>query len=389
MRLPMIAAVYRKEMMDLLRDRRTLISMVAIPVLVMPLLMVVMTKVMSNVQERSEEESKTMAIAARVKTPAVLEAIRKAGYKMVDKSDLRAAVEQKEISVAVEETTGPKNILELNVIEDESNPASSFVAAKIRAALAALKEERIRASLQRSGVPESVLSPFEVKQVNVAPARRMAGKIWGSILGYLILLMMFSGGMYPVIDMTAGEKERKTLEPFLSTPIGRGEIVAGKILAAITAIFTTAVLTLSSMVFSLKSFTTGQAAKELSVVPLDAGAVALIMLTVLPLAVFAASLMIAIAMFARSFKEGQSYLTPLILIVIFPAFLGGMPGLKLTTALYLIPIFNASQVIRTILMGEVTMLPFLVTLFANLVYAGIAAYIARTRFEDESVLFRT
>ncbi len=389
MRLPMIAAVYRKEMMDLLRDRRTLISMVAIPVLVMPLLMVVMTKVMSNVQERSEEESKTMAIAARVKTPAVLEAIRKAGYKMVDKSDLRAAVEQKEISVAVEETTGPKNILELNVIEDESNPASSFVAAKIRAALAALKEVRIRASLQRSGVPESVLSPFEVKQVNVAPARRMAGKIWGSILGYLILLMMFSGGMYPVIDMTAGEKERKTLEPFLSTPIGRGEIVAGKILAAITAIFTTAVLTLSSMVFSLKSFTTGQAAKELSVVPLDAGAVALIMLTVLPLAVFAASLMIAIAMFARSFKEGQSYLTPLILIVIFPAFLGGMPGLKLTTALYLIPIFNASQVIRTILMGEVTMLPFLVTLFANLVYAGIAAYIARTRFEDESVLFRT
>jgi sodium transport system permease protein len=389
MQLPMIAAVYRKEMMDLLRDRRTLMSMVVIPVLVMPLLMVLMTRVVSTIQKRSAEESKTMPIAAHVKTPAVLEAIRQVGYQIVAKSDLRAAVEKKEISAAVEETTGPKNNPELNVYQDESNPTSAFAGGKIRDALANLKDVQVRAALRKSGVPESVLSPFDVKPVNVAPVRKMAGMIWGSILGYLILLMMFSGGMYPVIDMTAGEKERKTLEPFLSTPIGRGEIVAGKTLAAITAIFTTAVLTLSSMVFSLKSFSSGDSAKMLSVVPLDAQAVILIILTVLPLAVFAASVMIAIAMFARSFKEGQSYLTPLILIVIFPALIGGMPGLKLTTALYLIPIFNASQVIRTILMGEVMMTPFLVTIFANLVYAGIAAYIARTRFENESVLFRT
>ena len=389
MQLPMIAAVYRKEMMDLLRDRRTLMSMVVIPVLVMPLLMVVMTKVMSNIQKRSAEESKTMSIAAHVKTPAVLEAIRKAGYKLVERSDLRAAVEKKEISAAVEETAGSTSSPELNIYQDESNPTSAFVGGKIRDSLAKLKDAQVRDALRRSGVPESVLSPFQVKPVNVAPVRKMAGMIWGSILGYLILLMMFSGGIYPVIDMTAGEKERKTLEPFLSTPIGRGEIVAGKTLAAITAIFTTAVLTLSSMVFSLKAFGSGESAKVLSVVPLDAQAIILIILTVLPLAVFAASVMIAIAMFARSFKEGQSYLTPLILIVIFPAFIGGMPGLKLTTALYLIPIFNASQVIRTILMGEVSMTPFLVTFFANLAYAGIAAYVARTRFENESVLFRT
>jgi sodium transport system permease protein len=388
MQLSMIAAVFRKEGTDLLRDRRTLISMIVIPVLVMPMLMVVITKVMSNVQKRAEQEAKSMAVAVRVNTPAIRNAIETVGYKLVQKSDLRAAIQNKEVSAAVEETPG-QGAPAFNVYADESNQTSSFAAGQIREALTRLKDSEVRDSLRKSGLPESVLNPFVIKPVNIAPQSKMAGMVWGSILGYILLLMMFTGGIYPAIDMTAGEKERKTLEPFLATPIGRGEIVVGKIVTAIAVISVTAVLTLTSMIVSLKTFSSGDMAKVLSVVPLDARGIALIVLTILPLAVFAASIMIAIAMFARSYKEGQSYLTPLTLIVIFPAFIGGMPGLKMTAALYLIPIFNASQVIRTVLMGEVTAQPFLITLAANLVYAAIAAYIARSRFEDENVLFRT
>jgi sodium transport system permease protein len=388
MQLSMIAAVFRKEMTDLLRDRRTLISMVAIPVLVMPLLMIVMTRVMANLQKQAEQEAKSMAVAIRVSTPAAREAIEKIGYRVVEKPDLRVAVQNKEVSAGVEEAR-VQGLPAFNVYADESNQTSSFAAGRIRDALGRLKDAQIRESLRKSGVPESVLNPFVVAPVNIAPERKMAGMVWGSILGYILLLMMFTGGIYPAIDMTAGEKERKTLEPFLATPIGRGEIVVGKIITAISVIVVTALLTLTSMMVSLKAFSSGDMAKVFSVVPLDAQGVALIVLTVLPLAVFAASIMIAIAMFARSYKEGQSYLTPLTLIVIFPAFLGGMPGLKMTAALYLIPIFNASQVIRTVLMGDVTARPFFITLGANLVYASIAAYIARSRFENENVLFRT
>jgi sodium transport system permease protein len=388
MRLSMIAAVFRKEGTDLLRDRRTLISMVAIPVLVMPLLMIAITKLMANVQKHAEEEAKSMAVAIRVNTPAVREAIEKIGYRVVEKTDLRAAVQNKEVSAAVDESK-IQGIPAIEVYADESNQTSSFAAGRIREGLTRLKDQQIRESLRKSGVPESVLNPFVVNPVNIAPQRKMAGMVWGSILGYMLLLMMFTGGIYPAIDMTAGEKERKTLEPFLASPIGRGEIVVGKIVTAIAVIVVTALLTLTSMMVSLKAFSSGDMAKVLSVVPLDAQGVALIVLTVLPLAVFAASIMIAIAMFARSYKEGQSYLTPLTLIVIFPAFLGGMPGLKMTAAMYLIPIFNASQVIRTVLMGEVAARPFFITLAANLVYASIAAYIARSRFENENVLFRT
>src|SRR5262249_34483810 len=152
---------------------------------------------------------------------------------------------------------------------------------------------------------------------------KMAGLAWGSMLGYIMLLLMFTGGMYPVIDMTAGEKERKKLEAFLASPAARREIVMGKTMAAMTAIFLTAALTLASMVFSLKNTSfAGKGSAEfkqaLGTIPLDAHSVSLIVVTLIPLAIFAASVMFAIALMARSFKEGQSYLTPLALFVIFP-----------------------------------------------------------------------
>jgi len=124
-------------------------------------------------------------------------------------------------------------------------------------------------------------------------------------------------------------------------------------------------------------------------IPLDAGTIAMIAAILIPVSIFAASLMFTIALFARSFKEGQSYLTPLVLLVIFPALMGGLPGFGLTPALCLIPIFNASMMVRSVLLGDASMLNFGVTLAANLVYAGIAAVIATRMFERENVLFRT
>jgi sodium transport system permease protein len=122
---------------------------------------------------------------------------------------------------------------------------------------------------------------------------------------------------------------------------------------------------------------------------LDAHTVTLIAVTLVPLALFAAALMFAIALFARSYKEGQSYLTPLVFVAIFPALMGGMSGLQMTPALCLIPIFNASQMIRGILLGDVSASNFAITTAANLVYAGIAFAIATRQFENENVLFRS
>ena len=391
MRFSVIQAIYRKEMLDLLRDRRTMISMLVVPLVVFPLIMQVALGLTSRIQEKSAEEAKTLGIAAHVSTPAVREALEKIGIPIVERDDLPSSVEKKTVAAAIEEIPGTPTQMQIYV--DSSNPTSSAAADKIRIALDELREHEIRSSLRNSGIAESVLVPFTVKRTNVAGARKMAGSIWGTMLPYLLLLLMFTGGMYPIIDMTAGEKERKTLEAFLSSPASRQEIVLGKIFAAMTAIFLTAMLTLGSMVYSLKNVKLSSKSEELKhmmdTIPLDPHTVAMIAIILIPMSIFAASLMFTIALFARSFKEGQSYLTPLALVVIFPAMLGGLPGFELTPVLCLVPIFNASMMIRSVLLGDASMLNFGVTLAANVFYAGIAFLIATRMFQRESVLFRT
>ena len=388
MRFPLIRSIYKKELLDLSRDRRTLISMVVVPLLVFPLVINAMIRIGSRLEANAESEAKSLGIGARVSTPSVREALEKTGLAIRERNDLRAAVEKKEVAAAVVEESGA-----IEIYADNSNPTSAAAADKIRAVLVDLKDQRIRESLRSSGVPESVLTPFTVKRTNIAGERKMAGSVWGTLLGYILLLLMFTGGMYPIIDMTAGEKERKTLEAFLASPAARREIVVGKTLAAMTAIFLTALLTLGSMVYSLRNNRVSTKSTEvrqmMATIPLDANTIAMIVATLIPVAIFAASLMFTIALFARSFKEGQSYLTPLALIVIFPALLGGVPGLHLTPLLSLIPIFNASMVIRSIMLGEVSTANLAVTLAANLAYAALALFIATRQFEKESVLFRS
>ena len=391
MRLSIVNAIYRKEMLDLARDRRTMISMVVVPVLLVPLLLNVSTRLMSRMEENAEQEAKSMAVAVKATTPALREALEKAQIQVVDKDDLKDAVLKKTVAAAVEEIPGTP--VEVEIYVDNSNPTSSAAAARVLVALDDLKDEKMRESLENSGIPASVLTPFVVKRTNIAGARKMAGMAWGSILGYLLLLMMFTGGMYPIIDMTAGEKERKTMEALLASPASRMEIVLGKNFAAVTAIFITAMLTLGSLAYSLKSSKmhskTPEVEEMMRTIPLDAHTLTLIAVTLVPLAMFAASLMFAIALFARSYKEGQSYLMPLLMVVIFPALMGGLSGMQMTPAMCLIPIFNVSQMIRGILLGDFTTANFAMTTVANLAYAAIAFVIATRQFENENVLFRS
>lgn len=391
MRFSIVKAIYQKEMLDLVRDRRTLISMVVVPLVVIPLLLNVSMRLMSKMQETAETEAKSAAVAVKVVTPSIREALEKAQIQLVEKDDLKDAVLKKTVAAAVEEIPGAPVVIE--IYADNSNPTSSAAAARVRLALDDLKDQRVRDSLRDSNIPESVLNPFLVKRTNIAGARKMAGMAWGTMLGYILLLLMFTGGMYPVIDMTAGEKERKTMEALLSSPATRLEIVLGKSFAAMSAIFITAILTLGSMVYSLQRSGLKTKSPEfqemMGTIPFDVHTVALILVTLIPLAMFAASLMFAIALFARSYKEGQSYLTPLALVVIFPALMGGVSRLEMTPALCLIPIFNVSQVMRGILLGDVTMVNFAITTVANLFYAGIAFVIATKQFENENVLFRS
>jgi len=380
-----VTTVYRKEILELVRDRRTVVSMVVVPIVAMPLLFSAMNYFMSSSEKQADRESTTVAVSGPLAMPGLEDALKSAGFQLKNVQDLRAAVRDKGAAAAVEVSEA-----QIRIYNDETLPASEKAAAKLHELLDTLKDRQVRVALSAKGIPEKVLEPFTVEDVDVAPQGTRGRKFLGGMLGYMVILLMFTGCMYPSVDMTAGEKERKTLEILLASAAGRDEIVLGKILAASTAAFITATLNILSIALSFQSGFMGKNLRELMEgVRIDGSAIALLLIAVLPTAVTAAAVMITISSFAKSFKEGQSYLSPLIMLVIFPAVIGMMPGMEASTRLGLLPVFNVSQLIKSIFAGDYTATAFVVSFASNFVYAAVAFVIAVRMFQREDVLFRT
>lgn len=380
--------IYRKELLDLLRDRRTLISMVVLPLLVMPLLIGGLSYFMARTERKARETAHPIAVRREIALSGLLEALSDAGLVPEEAPDPRTAVSEKRAEAGVE-VAGSEAQPRVSIFLDRTRTTSEVAANRVELALNRLKEQRVREGLHSMGVSSEVLTPFAVEKVNVATPKRMAGFFLGTLLGYVMVLLMLTGGTYPAIDMTAGEKERRTLEILLAAPASREEVVLGKMGATITAVFVTAILTVTS--FGV-TFALGARVAEFRAVtsqlPVDVPVVLLILLTLFPLSVLFASILLAISLTARSYKEAQSYLTPLMFLVIMLAMVSTLPGVELGPRLAVIPVLNASQLIKEILMGAASPVTIAVTFGANLAYATGAFLYAVWMFKRESVLFR-
>jgi sodium transport system permease protein len=211
------------------------------------------------------------------------------------------------------------------------------------------------------------------------------------------------GAMYPAIDLTAGEKERGTMETILCSPVARIDLVVGKFLLVLTASLTTVLFSLLSMgaTFLLGSIllTQGGGSGVAAAAKGGAGAMATlptldplgllaVLAMVLPLAVLFAAGLMTIALFAKSYKEAQSYVSPLIIVIILPAMMAMLPGVELSTRLAFVPILNLSLVSKELVSG-VWHWPYLALIFgSSCLYAAAALALCVRMFNRESVLFR-
>lgn len=392
MQLQSIKLIYLKEILDLLRDRRTIISMLVFPLLVLPMIFLGLNYFLSRSMNRAQDKQFNLALKQETGLEGMIPSLERAGFKVRPSDNPRRAVENKETELGVD-VSGETNSPAIRIYADQSQLEATVASGRIETALNQLKDARIKNELQRAGVPERILTPFTVEKVNTAPPQKMSGMFIGTIIGYLFVTFILMGAMYSAIDTTAGEKERRTMEMLLSSPAGRGEIVLGKILMTITVSFTTSVLTIISFgvsfFFGMKGFRSARQPQLIMEIPLDAKTFVLIFVSVIPMAVLSATLMIAIATMAKSYKEAQSYLTPLLLVAIIPAMVSLIPGVKLNAGMALIPIVNFSQLIKELMIGDWSWTGFTLTLLSNLVYAAIAFTAAVKVFKNERILFRT
>ena len=199
--------------------------------------------------------------------------------------------------------------------------------------------------------------------------------------------------MYPAMDLTAGEKERGTMETILTSPVSRTDLVLGKFFMVLTASLATALLSLTSMAVSFflaRNMIDKLVSEDNPTVhyAIDPVGILAVLLMVLPLSVLFAATLLAIALFAKSFREAQTYLSPLTVIVIMPAVAALLPGVELNTRTALIPILSTTLVGKELMAGNHPWGFIMLIFLSSCVYASLAIAAAVTMFNRESVLFR-
>jgi sodium transport system permease protein len=337
-------------------------------------------------------------------SPGVLDALR-AGKKIEvvpATPDWKDKIINKEIRAAVaipdgfEASMAQQNSLTVEIYKYEGELKSSISAATVEKNLKDYRDKVVEARLEADHVPSSALTPFLIKQDNVAPPEKVGGAAFGGIIGYMVILLCLTGGMYPAMDLTAGEKERGTMETILSSPISRFDLVLGKFFLVLTASLVTAALSVLSMGISfwgvqhLRVIDVGKnpdaAAMQLQV---KLPAVLSVFLMALPLAVLFSAGLITISLFAKSYKEAQSYVSPLMILVILPAVAAMLPGVELTAKLALIPILNVSLLCKELVTGTYHWNFIALIFLSTCVYAAAALFLAVKMFQREDVLFRS
>ncbi len=400
MRLRNILIIYRKELTDMMRDRRTMFGMLLFPLILFPLMTVGFNSFEAKMRAKVKQESATIALIGAERAAELAERLRGAEGLEVGAvaGDVIAQINEKKMRAAVEFPENFESALRdgsaeppvVKVLYYATETRSESARRKIEEVISAYRQDVVVRRLGARGLSEGFVKPVKTEQENVAAAEKVSGMKLGLIVPYFIIFLSLMGAMHPAMDVTAGEKERGTMETILASSVHRGEIVLGKFLLVLTASLTTTIVSLASFgVTASRSKTYLGDLAQGHTYQISPQAIGSILLLVLPLAVLFASALVAVSTAAKSYKEAQSYASPLMILVILPALAGILPGVELTPALAMVPITNVSLVTRELLTGGFPVLFMTITFLSTCVYAGAALYFAYRQFQREEVLFRT
>ena len=428
MNYKIIATILRKELLETLRDRRTLFAMIGVPILLYPALFIGMTQFTLIQQGKLSAQKSQIAIIGESSSEInewisnyhpeneddeLQEIINKIEFVNLDadaNSDIRKVLVEKESSESIfkkykidslaicelnPEPDSPSKFdnIVVDIKFDNTIPTSSQAKSRLIRIIneygTLLKDQR----LEKIGITKSDIQPVTIKAKDIAPPEKTAGSLLGRILPMFMIINLALGAFYPALDQTAGEKERGTFETLLSTPARKTEIVTGKFLTVFTLALITAILSLSMMGLTMvtqlgqMAGAAGAENNPLAAIQISASTIVIMFLILIPLAFFICSVMMSIALFARNFREAQHYVTPFYLAVTIPAIIVALfPTVELTTVTMLIPILNVTLLLKELLIGNFPLERISGVFISTAGWATLALTISVKLFQSEQLI---
>lgn len=392
-----IRLVYFKEILGAIRDRRTLISMIIIPLVFYPLLFFGIGYFTMTGQQKTESLPSIIAVHGEENAPGLIEILKEEEKIQLTGMPVnnQEGLESGEIYLLIEipddfninkNLNGNQSII---IQYDSTSQYSQTARRRIINVLEKYRQQIVQMRLEEVDLSIDYILPFNEEWMDVSSAERKTGSVLGMLLPYIIVILIFVGAMHSAVDITAGEKERGTLATLLVSQLSRLEIVLGKYLTVITLSFTSMLLGLIGL--SIAFLTPAYAFGELSLIKINLSLYSffLFFLVLAPLVGLASSILLLVGIFARNNKEASTYVTPIYMGAIFLGMISLRQGTELSEVMFFIPILNNSVAFKELLMGVVDWGHILSTLFSNIVIALIALLFAARLFSRENVLFRS
>ncbi|WP_334027557.1 ABC transporter permease [Alteromonas sp. P256] len=399
--------IFKKEFKELLRDRKTIIFMILLPLLLFPAIFGVGIFFMSNAAEKAENEILKYAIVGEAYAPDIVESFSQASDKFelvaidgaaTDKQGYATLIKNETLDfvLVIPETFNPDILTSgQHKIELYLNDAGlNKVYGRVAEIIDVYMDEYQLSAFTQLGLNESqqeaLLKPISIEKQNIADDREVWGERIGGFLPYFIFILCLQGAMAPAADLGAGEKERGTLETLLISPMDRYKLVLGKFFTVSAAGIITALITVSSMALWGIVLSQGMAIEFVVEVMSMIGIVdfVLIFLMLVPVVAVFAAILLSLSIYARSFKEAQSYMGSLIMVVIFPVLIAMMPGVELKGAWVWVPLTNVALAMKELFKGTMDYFALFGIFTSTAVIAiGLIMFCIHW-FNKEKVLFR-
>jgi len=389
-----LRVLLEKELLDVVRDRRTLLLTVGLPVLLYPAMMLLMGVLIGAGTARLKNELLTVAVVGapamgllgQTPTPA------KTTYAAMSRDEAEAALKDKKVAAVVDAPDDLEARLKdgrqviVTVLYTKRFDRSIEALDRLRPALERVNAQVLKVRLDDLQLAPEFVQPVKADVVDLEFKKDIGVIVASRILPVVLLMMLILGALLPAVDLTAGEKERGTLETLLVCAVRPFDVMAAKYLTVSLVAVMTALANLGAMAATF-GFGFSFAASQTITFTLSFAQVGIMLACLVPAALLLSGLAVAVSATARTFKEGQALMTPVMLVCLAPAMISLMPGMELTAVTALIPLLNVSLLVKAAVLGTATPVQVMLTAGSVLVFAGLGLKLAASAFNSEVFRF--
>lgn len=398
-----VRIIFLKELKDTLRDRKTIITMIVVPLLLFPVIIGFTAKIQIGMSRKAQEKLLRVAVFAP-DSITVFRDILKSQKDItlihdVPKESIDTLIRDEKIDGAyVFSDTFEKDIENLRpgtvTFYFKSSGEQNITKNRLREPLNSLEKVELASRFQRLNLDASIITPLTVNEVDIATSKEIFGKMIGGFLPYIFVIFCYMGSMIPAIDIGAGEKERGTLETLLASPASRLEILGGKFITVSLTGITSALVALLGLyaafhygVHQIEDLPLEISSTLLEI--LEPRSVLMLISMLLPLTMFFSGILLCVSVYSKTFKEAQSIMTPLNIVILLPVIVGLMPGIELNALTAFVPVLNVSLISKEIFAGTIHYALLTEAYGSLILIAGLSLFAAARVFSMESVIFRS